>query len=283
MFTRNNFKLLRLPFSLFLMPVFLFALSQSNGVNPVNAGILFVVMHLFVYPASNAYNSFMDQDKTSIGGLKNPPKAEKSLLQLTYFLDVFGLILSVFISLEIALLVAIYILVSRAYSYRGIRLKKFPIIGYLTVIIFQGGFTFYLCSRAFGNTEINWLPIIASSFLIAGVYPLTQIYQHEADKNDGVQTISMLVGYLGTFVLTGIQFIIAMSLLYFYFDQLHSLNQFWFIQICLAPTLVYFFYWFRQTFKNTLAANFENTMKMNAIASTCMSLCFISLTLINQL
>lgn len=280
MFSYNNLKLLRLPFSFFLMPIFLFALSEQWPTNSMQACILFVVLHFLIYPSSNAYNSYMDQDEGSIGGLKNPPKAERSLLHLSTLLDVVGVAIFAFINIKIALYILIYILASRAYSYRGLRLKKYPIVGYLTVVIFQGGFTFFLCATAFGSNQINWLPLVASSFLIAGVYPLTQIYQHEQDKKDGVQTISMMLGYIGTFILTGIQFSIAMILLFLHYNASQSLNYFWGLQICLIPTLVYFFYWFSLTLKNAQAANFENTMRMNAIASTSMNICFASMALI---
>jgi 1,4-dihydroxy-2-naphthoate octaprenyltransferase len=36
--------------------------------------------------------------------------------------------------------------------------------------------------------------MIAASLLIGGFYPLTQIYQHRQDKEDGVRTLSMLLG-----------------------------------------------------------------------------------------
>jgi 1,4-dihydroxy-2-naphthoate octaprenyltransferase len=67
MFSYNNLKLLRLPFSFFLMPVFLFALSEQQPNNAMQAFLLFVVLHLLIYPSSNAYNSYMDQDEGSIG------------------------------------------------------------------------------------------------------------------------------------------------------------------------------------------------------------------------
>ena len=37
-----------------------------------NAALIFVILHILVYPASNGYNSYMDRDEGSIGGLKNP-------------------------------------------------------------------------------------------------------------------------------------------------------------------------------------------------------------------
>jgi 1,4-dihydroxy-2-naphthoate octaprenyltransferase len=261
------------------MPVFLFALSEQYPKNTTAAILFFVVLHCFIYPSSNAYNSFMDQDEGSIGGLKNPPKAERSLLHLSNLLDIAALAFSTNLGYYITTLVLIYITASRAYSYKGIRLKKYPFLSYLTVVFFQGAFTYYMSTNAFGSNQIKWLPTIASSFLIAGVYPLTQIYQHKQDRKDGVQTISMLLGYNGTFILTGIQFLIATILLFFHFQMNHSIQYFWILQICLLPTIAYFLYWFYLTYKNTDAANFENTMTMNFIASTSMNVCFISIAL----
>jgi 1,4-dihydroxy-2-naphthoate octaprenyltransferase len=53
-----------------------------------------------------------------------------------------------------------------------------------------------------------------ASLFIGSVYPLTQIYQHEADKKDGVTSLSYKLGYSGTFVFSGIWFSIATVLLY---------------------------------------------------------------------
>jgi len=38
-----------LPFSFFLMPVFLFALSQASSINWQTTAIAFVILHLFVF------------------------------------------------------------------------------------------------------------------------------------------------------------------------------------------------------------------------------------------
>ena len=59
-------------FSFFLMPVYWFALSQVKYINWAEAGLIFVILHLLVYPASNGYNSYMDRDTSPVGGIKNP-------------------------------------------------------------------------------------------------------------------------------------------------------------------------------------------------------------------
>ncbi|MGB3618624.1 MAG: hypothetical protein WBA12_10935, partial [Catalinimonas sp.] len=56
----DTFKLLRVPFSVHLMPIFLFALSQTPAPHWPSAALAFVILHLLVYPASNGYNSYQD-------------------------------------------------------------------------------------------------------------------------------------------------------------------------------------------------------------------------------
>jgi 1,4-dihydroxy-2-naphthoate polyprenyltransferase len=79
----------------------------------------------------------MDRDTQSIGGLEKPPPPSRQLYHTTIAMDITAIILGFFINTLFGFLMPIYIGASKAYSYRGIRLKRFPVIGYLTVIIFQ--------------------------------------------------------------------------------------------------------------------------------------------------
>src|SRR3954470_4366232 len=96
---RDTITLLRLPFSYFLMPVYCFALSQAVDINVFKAIIVFIVLHLLIFPSSNAYNSYMDQDEGPIGGLKNPPKATKQLFHAANLLDLAALALAFLVNL----------------------------------------------------------------------------------------------------------------------------------------------------------------------------------------
>src|SRR5436190_13250925 len=135
MLSRSTIQLMRFHFSFFLMPVFWFALSQTVKIDAAQALLVFIILHLLVYPASNGYNSYMDRDTDSIGGIKNPMQPTRQLFYTSILLDTLGIACSLLISKWFVLGIILYILASRAYSYRGIRLKKYPIAGYLTVII----------------------------------------------------------------------------------------------------------------------------------------------------
>lgn len=285
-FDKDTVKHLRVKFSYHLMPVFLFSLSQAVEINWHNTIIAFLILHLLIYPSSNGYNSYQDKDEGSIGGLKNPPKVSVNLFFVSMLLDFIGIVLSFFVSGYFALFVFGYVIISRAYSYRRLRLKKFAIIGFLTVFLFQGAFTYIMVSTGVSNSFLQNIFALNSvicmsvaSLFIGSVYPLTQIYQHEADKKDGVTTISYKLGYIGTFVFSSTMFGLATGLLYYYFNRENHLIAFVLFLILMLPVVIRLLFWFMKVLKDKTNANFENTMGMNLMASTCMNLYFLLLIL----
>lgn len=281
----STIQLLRFHFSFFLMPVYWFALSQLVYINFVHAMLVFFILHLLVYPASNGYNSYMDRDTESIGGVKNPMQPTPQLLYVTVVLDAAAVLASLFISYYFAIGLLAYILVSKAYSYRKIRLKKYPFAGYLTVVVFQGAVTFWLvyhgCS-ANKTLNVPGIPMIVASLLIGGFYPLTQIYQHQADLSDGVTTISYKLGYKGTFLYCGVIYTIAFALLAYYFFYTLQQTSFYIFSLGMLPVLFNFFVWAKKVWHNNLNADYAHTMRMNIIASVCTNVCFIVIFLINN-
>lgn len=278
---------LRFAFSFFLLPIFLLSVSGAKTILWPQTILLFAVLHFLVYPSSNGYNSLQDNDIGSIGGLKNPPKVPGQMLWVTIFLDVVSLALTViFISPEVAALLLLYIFASRMYSYRGIRLKKLPIVGFLTVGIFQGPVIYALSTLAitqeFELTNQHILGCILAFLMIAAGYPLTQIYQHKQDAHDGVKTLSMMLGIRGTFIFSGVLFaLLGVALATYSFAFADGWVDVALIVVCLLPAIVHFNKWLMATFKNTAAANYENTMKMNKLGGISLNLLFLIFALKN--
>ena len=285
MLQRSTIQLLRFPFSLFLLPVYLFALSEVKDINQTNAVIVFIVLHLLVYPSSNGYNSYMDKDETPIGGLKDPLQPTRQLFAFTIVMDALAILISVFLSWKFALGIIAYILASRAYSYRGIRLKKYPVLGFATVFIMQGALIFFItyisCTNSAGD-KVPWLPCLISSLLIGALYPLTQIYQHEADKKDGVITISYMLGKRGSFIFSMILFLLATALIYTLFNQTNQLQYFFLYTAVLFPVAGFFVYWMTKVWKDENAASFRNSFVMNIIATCCTTIFFLTLIILTH-
>ena len=273
---------LRLPFSLFLMPVYWFAVSQAPNVSITKAAWVFVILHLLIYPASNAYNSYFDKDEGSIGGLETPPAVGKELYWTATILDTLGVLFgSFFVHPTFGLMVLAYLLVSRAYSYDGIRLKKYAMLSWLIVGLFQGAFTYLMVYLGVSETnfswtnllENTWLPMLICSLILWAVYPMTQIYQHEEDAARGDITMSQKLGIKGSFIFTGILFGIA----FFGFYNYLAINNFTVLLLINTPTAVFFSWWFLKVLKNEANANFRNTMWLNLLASFCMNAFYIYL------
>ena len=285
MLSASTIKLLRLPFSIFLSPIYFFALSQVPGIDWARAILIFFILHFVVYPASNGYNSYMDRDTGSIGGLQKPPPPSRQLYITTIVLDVAAILFGFLITPLFGLLMPLYIGASKAYSYRGIRLKQYPVIGYLTVIIFQGAFTFWLVyygSQRIPELSFPWEGMTICALLIGGFYPLTQIYQHQQDFEDGVVTISYKLGYTGTFIFCAVLYFFAWLFMAQFFITTNRGNEFLLVSIFFVPIVVYFIKWFLAVKKDSREANFKNTMQMNWLAATCTNLAFIILLIANQ-
>lgn len=284
MLRKSTIQLLRFHFSFFLLPVYLFALSQLPEVDWTTALIVFAILHLLVYPASNGYNSYMDRDETPIGGLSSPLLPTRQLYHVTLAMDAAAVLLSLVIGPILALGILLYILASRAYSYRGIRLKKYPYLGFLTVFIFQGAAVFWLTWHSCGtqhSLDVPLLPCLLSSLLIGALYPLTQIYQHEEDRKDGVTTISYVLGKRGTFILSMMLFLSAAVLMYLLLGETKR-DQFYLFLLMLLPVVLFFLYWMMKVWKEERAASFRNSLAMNILATFCTTAFFTTLIILNH-
>ncbi len=285
MLSSSSWLHLRIPFSYFLLPVYLFTLSVSP--NFTESGILwvFIVLHFFLYPASNGYNSYFDKDEKSIGGLKNPPPVKKGLYYLALTFDTIAIILAIVkISMTFAIMVFIYGLVSKAYSHPLIRLKKRPILGWLTIGLFQGLFTFLMCyvginnySLALGLKSSVLIPGAITSMMLLASYPMTQIFQHEEDGKRGDRTISLLLGIKGTFYFVGLFFAVATLAFIWYFNSYFSIRYTYAFLLAMLPVVIYFSIWFLRVIKDEKHASYGWTMGLNIISSTCLNVFFIYL------
>ncbi len=265
------------------MPVFWFGLSAlPAGVWSVGrAAAVFVILHLLVYPASNGYNSYYDRDEGSIGGLKAPPPVTPELLHLVWLCDALALGGALLLSWQFAALIGLYLLVSKAYSYDGIRLKKYPLLSTVVVVVFQGAFTFLLTQLGAGATlavltePTNLLLALASTLLLCGSYPLTQVYQHEEDARRGDRTLSRRLGIRGTFVFAAGSLLLGAATLALAYSLRHEGRPLVIFALATGPVLWVFGRWAWQVWHDPAAANYDHTMRLNRVSSLCLSAAFL--------
>jgi 1,4-dihydroxy-2-naphthoate octaprenyltransferase len=239
---RSTLQHLRFPFSILLMPVFLLALSHLLTQFPFEElkwftlGAAFLILHLLVYPSSNGYNSWCDQDEGPIGGVLQPLPASHQLRVVSLVMDGLALTLGgLLISIPWALALLIYIVASRAYSHRKIRLKARPWFGWLTVVFFQGPWIIYLVQLAAGVEHPSNASLwIAAALLFGGGYPITQIYQHQEDERRGDLTLSRLLGVRGTLGFSGLASGTGLVFLVLPWIQAHNFHHIGIFLFCFA-------------------------------------------------
>lgn len=269
------------------MPVYLFAVCVSPNVTGIDVLWSFVIIHLLLYPASNGYNSYFDKDEQSIGGLRNPPPVKKGLYYASVVLDIAAIVLAlIFVSKEFAVMLFIYGLASKAYSHPSVRLKKYPVIGWLTVVFFQGMFTFAMSYAGINKFPFSTLihakvlvPGFLTSLMLFATYPMTQVYQHDEDSRRGDKTMSLKLGVKGTFLFAMIFFVAAAAGFVAYFITTFSAFYAVVFIITQSPVVMYFLFWFYAVWKDPDNADHKSTMRLNFISSLCLNGFFIYLFL----
>jgi 1,4-dihydroxy-2-naphthoate octaprenyltransferase len=278
---------LRFFFSVFLLPVFFFALSQVPEINWNSAILTFIIWHLLVYPASNGYNSYFDKDEGSIALIEKPPPVDKSLYYFSLILDLIALILAIYVGWILFFSVIIYGLFSKMYSHPSIRLKKYPFISFFIVFVFQGAFVYWstYVSVSGINTLYGWnlnftIAGLICSCLIGATYPLTQVYQHEEDSKRGDKTLSLILGIRGSFYFSAGLFLLSGILLFAYWYRLDLLYNFWLFLIISGPVFTLFISWFIKVYRNPANANFKNMSRMTLLSGLLMLIYFGLLNII---
>lgn len=279
--SRSSLIHLRFFFSVFLLPVFLFAISQAPQIIWFKAILTFLIWHFLVYPASNGYNSYFDKDEGSIALVENPPPVDKSLYGFSLFLDFLSIILAFLVSMELVTAVLLYGLFSKLYSHPLTRLKKYPIISFLIVFIFQGGCIYWSSYAAVSGLSLlnGWnlnfiMAGLICSCLIGATYPLTQVYQHEEDGKRGDRTLSMVLGIRGSFIFSAVLFAAATAILYTYWLNLEKLLYFWYFLAFAIPVFAFFLSWAFKVWRNEGEANFKNMSRMTLLSGLMMLLYF---------
>jgi 1,4-dihydroxy-2-naphthoate octaprenyltransferase len=284
MISRSTLLHLRIPFSFFLLPIFIFAVSLSPQPVVWKTILVFFLLHFLLYPASNGYNSYYDKDEDSIGGLEKPPPVSKELWYVSLALDGLALVLGLFLGWVFVAGLFVYGLISKLYSYDGVRLKKYPILSWVLASFFQGAFTFLMTYQAVNEVPVEVLlrpeilfPAMLSTAFLGGSYPITQVYQHAEDARRGDLTLSRLLGIKGTFIFATVAFQLTAAGFWYFFQTYYSGWYFAWFLACLAPGLIHFLLWTTQVWKSEQAVNFRSTMRLNWLTATGMNLFFLIL------
>lgn len=280
----NAIRLMRIPFSFFLMPVFWLSLVvlPAEAWEAGRAVLVFLILHLFLFPASNGYNSLADADTGPVGGLEKPPPVSAELGWLVLMFDLLALLSGFLLNLSFGFCVAVYWLASRAYSSPRIRLKRYPWISWCVVWFFQGAWTVLMIwtgvtgsdSVLDGPGMLLW-PLLASVFM-AGSYPLTQIYQHGSDRLRGDLTLSRVLGIRGTFWFAIVFSQSGAALLAIILLLSGGWAVLLLLLVCSLPGFIFLGWWMKKSFRDPAQASFRHAMRYNLLSAAGLSAGFLA-------
>ncbi len=270
--------------SLIFLPIFLFAISQTQEINRLHTAIFFVVMFVLVQPSIQMQIAYanMQLSKCNI----SQTEQAKKLFKISTAMDGVAVIFSTIVfSLEVGAGLLTYLLLSKLLNSNPIRLKKYAIISWLLTMALQGVLLFALTQYACGKIMLitNVFAVQATAFFVGFMFPLTQMYTHQQDANRGDLTISLRLGIKGTFTLGLVSFLVAILFMGLHFYNVKKLFHFYLFLLFLSPVTAYFFWWRKNAKIQPLAANYTFTRLFVMITTISMGLFATVLIYLNHL
>lgn len=214
---RETFLHLRFPFVYVLSPIFVWGAFWGPEGWTGRTTLAFLLVHLALYPGANAFNSAFDRDTGPIGGLARPPAVPPGLARWSAWLQGVGAALSPLVGAGFAIGYVLLWGVFTAYSHPRTRWKRSPLASTAAIVAGQGGLGYWLGWSASGSGGVpsgawsatdGWA-LAAACAVVAALYPLTQVYQLEADHARRDRTLAAVLGPRGTLAWSGGGFALA--------------------------------------------------------------------------
>ncbi|MEW6746126.1 MAG: UbiA family prenyltransferase [Planctomycetota bacterium] len=163
--------------------------------SPAEGATLGVFWTVFLNGGTLGLNSAIDRDSGAIGYLQRPPPVQPGQAVLCVAWMLAGGVGSALLSLPVGATYGVCILLSVAYSVPPVRLKARPGFDLGVNMLGYGALTFLAGVLAAGEGRPGfWVLALGFAFLFAALYPLTQLYQIDADRAAGVRTLAIMLG-----------------------------------------------------------------------------------------
>lgn len=174
-----------------------------------------VVWVIFLNGGTLAINSAFDRDEGDIGYLKAPPPPPRHLAAFAFLLMAAGQVLAFRLQRGFAIAYAICFLLSVLYSVPPIRLKAVAGLDWVINMVGFGTITPYAGYVVTGAAPSPAHRLVLLSFmpLFASLYPLTQLYQFDEDRQRGDRTLALILGMRRSLQLAVAAALVAFGLL----------------------------------------------------------------------
>lgn len=175
----------------------------------------FLNVHILLYGGATAFNSFWDKDDGPIGGLKNPPKMTPWMRPVSIIMMLLGWIWSFDVGVSFFWVYGFSLLLFWLYSTPVARWKGHPILSLIAIGVSTGTNSVLLGTLAAGGS-FSWIAIfgaIGAGAILLSLYPVSQIYQTDADKQRGDRTFAIAYGLRGVRVFFWIMYLFGLILI----------------------------------------------------------------------
>jgi lycopene elongase/hydratase (dihydrobisanhydrobacterioruberin-forming) len=162
-----------------------------------------VIWVVFLNGGTLAINSVFDRDEGDIGYLNAPPPPPEHLLAFSVALLVAGQLLAFTLPLAFRLDYLLCFLLSVVYSVPPFRFKAVAGVDWVINMWGFGTLTPFAGWSATGRPLDfpHGLVLLAFCPLFAGLYPLTQLYQMDEDRERGDRTLALRIGLRASLVI----------------------------------------------------------------------------------
>jgi len=155
-----------------------------------------VIWVIFLNGGTLAINTAYDRDTGDIGYLVAPPDPPRRLAAFSIALMAAGQALAFLLPPGFTVAYAICFVLSLLYSVPPIRLKAVAGADWIINMWGFGTLTPFAGWATTGQPLENWAALVFLAFcpLFAALYPLTQLYQLEVDRERGDRTLALMLG-----------------------------------------------------------------------------------------
>ncbi|MEX0928013.1 MAG: UbiA family prenyltransferase [Balneolales bacterium] len=159
----------------------------------------FLNVHLLLFGGATAFNSFWDKDKGRIGGLKKPPPMASWMHPASLALQCAGLMLALPAGYEYTMVYVLSMMMFWLYSTPLAKWKGRPWLSMVAIGLSTGWCSFLLGFMAIGGSSFfpYLLPATGCSLILLSMYPVSQVFQMEEDRERGYRTFALCYGLNG--------------------------------------------------------------------------------------
>ncbi len=159
----------------------------------------FFNVHVLLFGGATVFNSYWDKDEGPIGGLKNPPKMEHWMRDVSLLMQAAGFVWALTAGILYTLIYTSSIIFFWLYSTPLARWKGKPFLSMVAIGISTGTNSLFLGALAAGGavTVEVVLAGIGTAFIMLSLYPVSQIYQMTEDSQRGDLTFARYFGING--------------------------------------------------------------------------------------